>query len=74
MLGEHGFLNAEPDFLEEMLYINLTDDKITSLNEHNFILQILDTILFFNLFNRVHPKLGNSKELTAPYWVGFQNK
>ena len=48
MMGEHGFLNAKPDFLEEMLYINLTDDKITSLNEHNFILQILDTILFFN--------------------------
>lgn len=43
-MGEYGFPNIQADFLEEMLYTNLTD----ALDEHNFILQILDTILFFN--------------------------
>lgn len=45
-LGEYGFLNVKADFLKEMLYTNLTDDKITSVDDHNFILQTLDTILF----------------------------
>lgn len=34
-LGEYGFLNVKADFLKEMLYTNLTDDKITSLDDRS---------------------------------------